>query len=451
MTLLLLLACTGTPVETDDTQDTVPPDTDDSAVPISYVDSPAEAIDLDPADDIVHFELTAARMTHTIGDYVIDGYAYNGQTPGPTLRAKIGDRVIVDFSNELDAVSTIHWHGLTVPYEMDGVLWSQGGVDPGTSFRYEFTLTQAGSFWYHPHVDTAHQVDHGLYGVLIVEDPADPTPDRELVLVFDDWNDPEDEEPDEHDHGRDEGLWTVNGMPDPAVQLTGGQRVRARLFNTSNHGYLDLGGSQLRWIAGDQGLLPSAQSPQTIRLGPGDRADVEWLPGDAGWDVLDHSYSNAGPGFGEPEVRLRVDIAEPTTAGTALDWPFLSGAITPDSPPTLTYVFTGEAGDWFINGERFPNVTVESLPIQQDSVIEVRNLSGSEHPFHLHGMHFEVLSINGTPPPFRTIEDTWNLAVYDRIRVSVRPQNPGFWMAHCHILGHAEEGMMTVIEVQPAR
>ena len=102
---------------------------------------------------------------------------------------------------------------------------------------------------------------------------------------------------------------------------------------------------------------------------------------------------------------------------------------------------------WRINGEEFPDVTVERVDLGQDVVMELRNLSATEHPFHLHGMRFEVLSRDGVPPAAHTLEDTVNLGLHETVRVRVLADNEGFWMTHCHILPHADGGMMTVLQV----
>ena len=86
----------------------------------------------------------------------------------------------------------------------------------------------------------------------------------------------------------------------------------------------------------------------------------------------------------------------------------------------------------------------------QAVVIEARNLSAVEHPLHLHGLAFELLSLNGVAPTARTVEDTLNLRARDRARLLLTPTEPGFWMVHCHILEHEEGGMMTVLEVVEA-
>ena len=108
--------------------------------------------------------------------------------PGPLIRAKVGDRLIVHFSNHLPVATTVHWHGIRLPIEMDGVPGiSQPEVQPGQTFTYDFVLPDAGLFWYHPHVDAAAQVGFGLTGALLVEDPSENIGvSDELVLVLSD-------------------------------------------------------------------------------------------------------------------------------------------------------------------------------------------------------------------------------------------------------------------------
>ncbi|MCB9761500.1 MAG: multicopper oxidase family protein [Alphaproteobacteria bacterium] len=464
LALLALLACKdAAPPPDSEADDTAPVVDTEAPDPRPWFANPAEAEDLDPAEGVVRVALTAATHWQEVvdpltGDAVsFQGYAYNGQTPGPTLRAKLGDTLIVEFTNDLTAATTIHWHGLAVPYEMDGVTWTLDPVEPGETFTYTLPLTRAGTFWYHPHLNTDQQVDNGLYGVLIVEDPADPPVDRELVMVLDDWAEPEVALPphgaDSDDHGVDgaEGLWAVNGLVSPRVAVEGGEVVRVRLLNAANGGYVDLGwDGGVRQIAGDQGLLPGLATGERVVLAPGDRVDVEWLPGEAGFEVLDHPYAHSGgPAVGEPRALMAVEVDPPAAPAGAPAWPFPADE-TPDDPGYTdhTYVFTGELeGPWLINGEAFPDVTVAQLPLGEPSILEVRNLSASEHPFHLHGMHFDVLSINGEPPLYPMLEDTFNLGIRDALRVRVVPEYPGFWMLHCHILPHADGGMMTVVEV----
>jgi FtsP/CotA-like multicopper oxidase with cupredoxin domain len=410
--------------------------------------SPAEAPDLDPAPGQARFRLTAAARPDA-APYL---YAYEGQNPGPTLRVQRGDVVTVELVNQLPDPTTIHWHGLHVPFEMDGVAWMRAPVGPGETFTYTFTVSQVGTFWYHPHFNTHQQVEGGLYGALIVEAPTEPRADQDVVLIFDAEAEARAGDP-VHGHGALRTAWRVNGQRRPTLAVVGGQVVRARLLNAASAGYLALRAPQLRVIAHDQGLLSAPEDPALLVLSPGDRAEVEWRIGADGFTLETLPYSlNGGLAYGDPIPLLDVAVSAPGPAPGGLAWAFDGATPTPDpGAPDLVYAFAGSdrTGVWMINGERFPNVTVHSIPLGAPRIIEVRNLSPSEHPFHPHGMSFEVLSVNGRPPAARQVEDTLNLAIRDVVRLRVVPEVPGDWMTHCHILPHAEDGMMTVLRVTP--
>jgi FtsP/CotA-like multicopper oxidase with cupredoxin domain len=354
-------------------------------------------------------------------------------------------------NNELDTATTIHWHGLDVPYDMDGVTWTEDPIGSGESFTYAFTVNQVGTFWYHPHFDTEQQVDLGLYGMLIVEDPTAPVPDREVVAIFDSWG-----EWQEHGgHGGHGGHgsashWTVNGFTTPGIEVAGGEVVHMRLLNASNAAYLDLSGA-FSQIAADQGWLPYRLSDSPLLLAPGDRAELSWWVGEDDLDLTHQPYAlHGGPSYGDSASLLTLEVASPAPLPAPLNWPFSDEEPSEDSLDVdLIYVFQGDgsSGVWMINGEVFPDVTVNALPLNSEAIIEVRNVSASEHPFHLHGHSFEVLSINDIPSPYKRVEDTLNLAIRDTVRIKLFANNPGYWMTHCHILPHAHGGMMTVLQV----
>lgn len=113
----------------------------------------------------------------------------NQQIPAPTLHFKQGDHVVISVHNQLDKKTSIHWHGLILPWQMDGVEGiTQQAIPPGGTFRYEFTLRQAGTYWYHAHADTQEQ--EGLYGAFII-DPIHPTAyhyNKDLTVVLSDWS-----------------------------------------------------------------------------------------------------------------------------------------------------------------------------------------------------------------------------------------------------------------------
>ena len=443
---VLLLGCPPAPAPA--------PDPTPAEVPPVPFDNPAEAEDLDPAATVYSVRLVADEADVVIGGEVVSAYAYNGQVPGPTLRARVGDVLRVELDNQLDDATTIHWHGVDAPYAMDGVTWQTDPVPAGATFTYEFTLNAAGTFWYHPHFDTARQVDLGLYGVLIVEDPAEPAADAELVVVFDDWS--EEPDPDAVAHGHGVGSpdpWVVSGATAPTAALPAGSVVRLRLLNASNTAYLDLRWPGLRQIAADQGLLPAMAQPPSLVLAPGDRAEAELLLGTAPIALTSAPYSLAGGSTpGDPVTVLTVDPEGVGVAPAALEWPWAGAAPSPDPGWTdLIYVFQGDplTEEWLINGESFPDVTVRELPFGAEAYITVRNLSPTEHPFHLHGHAFEVLSVDGVPPGAARIEDTVNVRIREDVRLRLVANNPGDWMTHCHILPHAHGGMMTVLRVLP--
>lgn len=407
----------------------------------------AEAVDLDPDPATVQIALTAAET----GDAVYP-YSYADGGIGPVIRVPRGAALAVDLDNALPDPTTIHWHGVAVPEAMDGTVWRFDPIAPGETFRYAFPVEQSGTFWYHPHFDTARQVDGGLFGVLIAEDPAAPAADDELVLVFDRAMEGHESPGGAAGHGALMAGWRINGAHAPVSHTArGGTAVRVRLINVSSVGYLDLRWPGIRHIAGDQGFLPALQTPDRIVLGPGDRAEVEWLIGEEGFTVEDHPFSlNGGSTWQAPTPLLEIDVEGPAPAPAGLGWPF-TGVEPSEDPPhsDIVYVFAGSdrTGEWFINGEQFPAVTVERVPQGSRPIIEVRNHSPTHHPFHIHGNHFEVLSLDGERPPYAMLEDTVDIPVHGRLRLRLHADNPGGWMTHCHILPHAEDGMMTVIEV----
>jgi len=128
-------------------------------------------------------------QTVTLGNKPVKAITVNGQIPAPELGFTEGDEVIINLHNTLDEPGSIHWHGLLVPYKMDGVPWvSMPPIAPGDTFQYRFTLKQSGTYWYHSHSQLHEQ--QGLYGAFIVEPKVEPLRyDQEVTLVLSDWAD----------------------------------------------------------------------------------------------------------------------------------------------------------------------------------------------------------------------------------------------------------------------
>ena len=124
-----------------------------------------------------------------LGGPVVPTWTYGGQIPGPEIRVRKGQVLQALLVNQLPVETTVHWHGVAIRNDMDGVPgMTQAPVPAGREFTYRFAVAEPGTYWYHPHVGV--QLDRGLYGPLIVEDPAEPAGyEHDWTVVLDDWID----------------------------------------------------------------------------------------------------------------------------------------------------------------------------------------------------------------------------------------------------------------------
>jgi manganese oxidase len=241
------------------------------------------------ANGIKAFELTAAPVQWEVEPGMVkEAWAYNGMVPGPTIEAELGDRVRIVLHNKLTEPTTIHFHGMTVPAEMDGVpVISQDAVLPGESFTYEFTVRNAGTNMYHSHFNAQKQVPMGLLGALIVRDPQDPNVDVDYPMVLNDGP----------------LGFTLNGKGFPATEplaVNRGDIVRIRYMNEGLQIHpMHLHGLPQRVIAVDGHLLERPYEADTVLVAPGQRVDVmvrATEPGPWAWHchVLNHAESEQG-------------------------------------------------------------------------------------------------------------------------------------------------------------
>ena len=426
-----------------------------------------------PTGAIREFAIVAAPTELPLVDgRTLSVWAYNGQVPGPTLRVRLGETVRVKFTNRLPQETTIHWHGVRLPNAMDGVPHvTQPPVPSGGSFVYEFTPKDAGTFWFHPHVRASEQVERGLYGVLVVED-ASPAPySRDLVWVFDDWRLDETgqiapEFNTRHDLAMD-GRWgsaiTVNGRTDTAMQVRPGERLRVRILNSANGRVFlpDFGTLGAEVIAVD-GLYLRAPVPASgFELAPGNRLDVDLVINArssepiAVWDRYYPPRPNKLATFvvdGEPLDTPK--FASPAHAHV----PTWDGAL--EIPAQHVFHLNAEKGgpfgiSWTIDGVPFAGhdratEMPPALTLERNHFYRVRfaNDSPRIHPIHLHGMFFRLLTRNGARVEEPFFRDTVLVHPREEIDVGLVPSDTGIWMMHCHILEHAEAGMMTTIAVR---
>lgn len=421
------------------------------------------AEDLDPSPTRIQVALRAQVSTVRFGDAKpTEVWTYNGMIPGPMIEANVGDTLVVDFQNDLPEATTIHWHGVRVPNAMDGVVRMDDAIPPGGSFRYEFTLKDGGLYWFHPHVRADIQVQKGLYGVIRVRGPVEPIADAEHVLVLDDVRLRADGSLAEYldDEaamiGRQGNTLLVNGVVRPLLALPAGGVSRLRVVNTANARYFKLAGSGLRFLVYATDGSPYAEpfEAESVLLVPGERVDlfVKGLEkGDVELTSLPYERGHmTGTSDGLPIATLRFE-GKPTSTQLPSSPTPIEGLPAPATPIFRIALSEESAGDevrFFVNGRQWPDVASWSPP-ETVSSFEVVNESEMDHPFHLHGFFFQVLSRNDEVEPAsrRVWKDTINIPALSSMKAVARFDERGRWMYHCHILEHAEGGMMGEIHV----
>jgi len=436
----------------------------DAPEPLPEVWGVAAAPDLHTGPHTVGIELRASesQVQWVDGDDPTDIWAYNDQAPGSLIQARVGDRVIVRFENDLDDETTIHWHGLRIDDEMDGVPVIQDPVPPGGSFTYDFVVPEAGTFWYHPHVRSNEQIEMGLQGPLVVHEATDPDVDKDRYFVLDDVLLDSDGSVTslaighmEEMHGRHGNTLLVNGSTEPLTdEARAGSLERWRVVNTANARTMWVsvtGASSWRIVGTDGGLLDEPYTQDRVELPVGQRWDLEVIPDPSADTVgLQVELPSSSGGWSEFPV-FEGEITGDDAGREPMDWPAAPLFDTSGATQEVDLVFKGEqAGmsvDWTINGETFD----EHEPIVVDghtlSTIRIENVDAQEHPYHLHGQFFQVLERNGEPAGEPGLKDTVLVGGEDEVLLATEFDNPGLWMSHCHILEHAELGMMSTFEV----
>ncbi|RWY80878.1 multicopper oxidase domain-containing protein [Rhizobium sp. WSM1325] len=273
------------------------------------------------------FDLTASVIRWTILPGVtVEAYAYNNQVPGPTLRVTEGDRVRINVRNELPESTTVHWHGLILPNEMDGpAMITQKPIEPGQSYSYEYTVAQRGTYFYHTHDHVDRQQALGLYGALII-DPKDPADailaDAEYMVQLQEWI--------KRDwltfpsmpmEGAFPNYFTINGKSFPAtetVRMKVGQTLRVRFIgsNTTAIHPMHIHGGPFEVVAVDGETLAQTARymADTVNVAPGQRYDVLWQARKPGkWlihcHISHHTTNNNVETDGGGGLMVIIDVA----------------------------------------------------------------------------------------------------------------------------------------------
>lgn len=399
-----------------------------------------------PAD--VSYTIEAQETKITTGRRSRDALSFNGQIPGPSIRAREGDLIEVVLRNkDIRSGVSVHWHGYDVPNAEDGVAGvTQNAVPIGGTHTYRFLAEQVGTFWYHSHQASSTQVNRGLYGALVVLPRSNDAGVTDLVVRDHAWRGPGGflDRIDEYDE--------KSRVERTVVEA--GTRVRLRLINTSSTPQrYRLVGTDFRVTAIDGTDLnaPDVVRKRALFVAGGGRYDVEFT-------MPDGPVSLLGAGEG---IRIALSRGEPPPVNAFLDWTdldpgqygkplpaaSLNGRVdrdfTMDIDRRLGMVDGRPGYFWSVNGYVYPRMPMYMVAEGDLVQVTIINRSLDDHPIHLHGHHMQVLERNGrrvSGSPWSS--DTLNAAPGERYVVRFRADNPGIWMDHCHNLQHAAQGFV---------
>lgn len=468
--------------------------------PTSAGSSPVKFTSSTPVVNGKEFTITAQESNLEVSKgKILPVWTFNNSVPGPQIRVKVGDNVKINLKNELNQPVSIHWHGYPVPNNMDGIPGvTQDAVEPGKTFTYTFKANVPGTYWYHSHQDSVNQVDKGLYGSLVVEELKNDY-DRDYTLMLDEWMSSSDMNTSDSDNmgmkemnhnemnmsgsdmnmdenttgmgGHDMSmydLYTINGKSGTAIDklmVKEGDKVRIRLINA---GYIShqmhLHGHNFKVIALDGQPInePEMIKDQLLSIAPGERYDIEFTADNPGsWLLEEH-------GIESPKQNMKAVIQyegskvqndNSNASATLPVFDFEKYGNMSDSLFSLNQIFdqnvtmnlNTEMKDgemvYTINEKVFPDTDV--IKVQKGDKVKVTFVNQSktdDHPMHLHGQFFQVLSKNGQSYQGSTIiKDTLNVKPGETYVVAFEADNPGNWMFHCHDLHHASAGMVTEV------
>jgi FtsP/CotA-like multicopper oxidase with cupredoxin domain len=417
---------------------------------------------------VIEYKLEASVFNWEIAPgKTIEAWGFNNQIPGPVLKAKVGDTMVVRVTNNLHESTMVHWHGSRIPSGMDGTEIVQKAIEPGETFEYRFVVPDAGTFWYHSHHNETVQMERGMYGAMIIEDDSDPVTDGDRIFMIDDmkldadhhftkpsWYIPRIKE--RHD-GRQGNTLLINGKEDAVINMNAGQMERWRFINSSSARYfmLYMEGREFKIIGTDGGLLEKPRTVTEVLITPGERMDIIAGPFREGESFAIESlpYNRVTFLKAKRETFARVQISEFKSSRAFI--PEQLRTIEPlapqDAPVNRTIKLS--AGPSLKNGMDFlvnndVHVNDQPVAVGELQIWEINNASLMDHPFHLHGFFFQVIEENGKAPSHLAWKDTYNITPRTKVKIAWMPDNrPGMWMYHCHIIEHHAAGMMANFEV----
>ncbi|MFI1100070.1 multicopper oxidase family protein [Streptomyces melanogenes] len=440
------------------------------------------------------------------GGRTVRSWAYGDKLPGQEVRVTAGDTLALTLANHLPEPTSLHWHGLALRNDMDGVPGlTQRAVAPGASFAYRFAVAHPGTYWFHPH--SGVQQDRGLYAPLIVEDPKEPLAyDREWVVVLDDWVDGVDgSTPDAvlaelrkgmgggMDHsGHDMGdmgamggtptpsagpsrmlmgatsealggdagdvaypYYLVNGRTpqDPAVfTAKPGERIRLRIVNAGGDTAfrVALGGHELT-VTHTDGFPVRHTTADTLLLGMGERYDVLVTAGDGVFPLVAQAEGKKAAalavlrtgGGAAPDASVRPKELTGRLLTADKLAPDASVALPSKAPDrTVKLTLTGGMAKYDWAFDGKPYRPDARHPVEAGERVRLV-FANTTSMWHPVHLHGHTFALAGGAGGAR--KDTAVVRPKRTLTVDFDADNPGLWMVHCHNVYHAEAGMMTVL------
>ncbi len=446
-----------------------------------------------PVENGSVFQMTASSASWKLKPGIsLSAFAYNNQIPGPLLKVKQGNTIYINFTNQIPMNTTIHWHGLRHKNKDDGVPGvTQAPVGPGQSYIYELQFPDSGLYWYHPHVREDIQQEKGLYGTILVEPTNQRTMIREEVLILDDVLIEGDDFAPFSDKvtnfalmGRFGNTLFVNGKTEFTLSVNQYEPLRLYIVNVANVRPFNLSieGAEIAIVGTDLGFAEPYKANSVI-IAPAERYILDVTFDKPGTYNLMNKNPSKSYVLGNILVKPSTNQYSPTetpipkiTDYTAylnkkpdyefrltLEMPMMEmphveeqkGIEWEDTMFEMNRAHHNKLITWIIEDTTSKKKNMDVVPeVKLGSVKKIRFINDQnsdhpmQHPIHLHGQRFLVLSENGKINQHLGWKDTVLVPAGSTIDILVEFTNPGDWMMHCHIAEHLESGMMMMFKVR---
>lgn len=454
---------------------------------------------------IVEYELTIDYKTVNITGKNVKAMALNGSIPGPTLRFRQGDFARIRFKNSMDVPTSVHWHGILLPYRQDGVPFvANPPIQPGETIVFEFPIKQSGTYWYHSH--TGLQEQRGVYGSIVItpKEGERISSDQDKVIVLSDWTD---ENPDNilrylksgsnyyslkkgtlqnllgaaEQHALMQTFkrslmrmppmdisdiaydaFLANGKVETNIPAKAGERVRLRFINASTATYysLQFSGGPLQIISADGKEVQPAKFDSFLMAIAETYDLIVTVPENGSYELRATAQDGSGytsifigrgkrilaPNRAKPDIyRMKMGktgkVQPPYPKLRSINKSTLPKA-NPIHKVVLTLTGDMERYIWSMNNEIISNDNTIRIRHGENVQFVLINKTMMHHPMHLHGHFFRVINGQGDHSP---LKHTVDVAPMSTQVIEFEANEYNDWFFHCHILYHAKSGMARVV------